>query len=91
MTTLILQGNSDRITGRCDANCYNAKHPKCTCICGGRNHGIGRDAALAANADRFAPLLQHAIDDASSLAPALPPPEPIIQTPSLPDQNELLQ
>lgn len=27
--------------GRCDARCYNAKHPECDCICGGANHGKG--------------------------------------------------
>lgn len=34
MSTLIKSGEF-----RCDAKCYNAKEPKCNCICGGRNHG----------------------------------------------------
>jgi len=34
MTTLMQQGNR-----KCTARCYNAKHPKCYCICGGENHG----------------------------------------------------
>lgn len=25
----------------CDASCYMARHQKCTCICGGVNHGKG--------------------------------------------------
>jgi hypothetical protein len=29
------------LIGRCDARCYNAKHPKCDCVCGGVNHGRG--------------------------------------------------
>ncbi len=27
-------------TRRCDARCHNAKGKRCTCICGGRYHGI---------------------------------------------------
>lgn len=32
--------------GRCNARCYNAKHEKCVCVCGGRNHGVGHDKAV---------------------------------------------
>jgi hypothetical protein len=42
MATLIAVYNSDGCVGRCDATCYNAKHKKCTCICGGKNHGVGQ-------------------------------------------------
>lgn len=31
---------------RCDAHCYNSKGDKCTCICGGANHGVGYKTAL---------------------------------------------
>lgn len=41
MTTLIAAYNSEGCIGRCDAKCYNATHPECDCICGGRNHGAG--------------------------------------------------
>ena len=44
MTTLITAGNSEG-SRRCDARCYNAKGPKCDCICGGRNHGAGLQQA----------------------------------------------
>lgn len=40
--TLIAVYNSDGCVGRCDAKCYNATHPECTCICGGANHGAGQ-------------------------------------------------
>lgn len=30
----------------CDGKCYNAKGKICRCICGGINHGVGRDQAL---------------------------------------------
>ena len=44
--TLISQYNSDGCVGRCDARCYNAKGLQCDCICGGRNHGVGRQKAI---------------------------------------------
>ena len=46
MTTLIEVRNSSGIVGRCDAKCYNAKHPDCDCICGGKNHGAGLQQAM---------------------------------------------
>jgi len=47
MATLILRKDlKGAITGRCDANCYNAKGTKCTCVCAGINHGLGRNQAI---------------------------------------------
>jgi len=47
MTTLIEFITKDgRPPRRCDAKCYNAKGPKCTCVCGGRNHGVGINNAI---------------------------------------------
>ena len=46
MTTLIAVYNSDGCVGRCDAKCYDAKHPNCDCICGGKNHGAGKQVAM---------------------------------------------
>jgi hypothetical protein len=45
MTTLIAVYNSDGCVGRCDAKCYEAVDPDCDCVCGGRNHGVGRAQA----------------------------------------------
>jgi hypothetical protein len=50
MTTLIAvyksSGDGGTVcVGRCDAKCYNAKEPGCTCVCGGRNHGAGLEKA----------------------------------------------
>jgi len=47
MATLIAVYSSERCVGRCDANCYNAVHARCACICGGVNHGLGVDLARA--------------------------------------------
>ena len=46
MATLIAVYNSDGCVGRCDANCYEAKHPDCDCVCGGANHGAGYKRAV---------------------------------------------
>jgi hypothetical protein len=46
MTTLISYESSGGDQGRCDAKCYNAFGPECTCICQGGNHGIGRLEAI---------------------------------------------
>jgi hypothetical protein len=37
--------NEGKTVRKCDARCYNAKGKDCTCVCGGRNHGIGFEAA----------------------------------------------
>ena len=46
MSCLIYQSNGDHCTGKCDANCYNATSPVCTCVCGGKNHGVGLTQAV---------------------------------------------
>ncbi|MCZ7544885.1 MAG: hypothetical protein M5R40_15785 [Anaerolineae bacterium] len=46
MTTLIAVYDSEGCRGRCDARCYNAKGDKCTCVCGGMNHGAGPQRAM---------------------------------------------
>jgi len=46
MTTLIAVYSSGGCEGRCDARCYNAKEPSCTCVCGGKNHGVGMNQAI---------------------------------------------
>lgn len=44
--TLITSTNSEG-SRKCDARCYNAKCSICTCICNGKNHGVGRRQAEA--------------------------------------------
>lgn len=48
MTTLIAVYNSDGCVGRCDARCYNplVRSKRCTCICGGKNHGAGKQQSM---------------------------------------------
>jgi hypothetical protein len=50
--TIMTQGNSDGLR-RCDSTCHNAKHSKCTCICGGRYHGSGERAQEMLTRDWF--------------------------------------
>lgn len=44
MATIISVGDS-RSARRCDATCHTAKRPACSCVCGGRYHGIGSSSA----------------------------------------------
>jgi len=47
MTTLIIARKTDGSSlGQCDAKCYNARGPKCTCVCRGINHGAGYNQAI---------------------------------------------
>ena len=41
MSILIEVRNSEGVSGRCDAKCYNAEHGNCDCVCQGHNHGAG--------------------------------------------------
>lgn len=45
MVALITVRKDNKVVGRCDAKCYEAQHPDCTCICQGANHGAGFDQA----------------------------------------------
>ena len=49
MTTVLAVYTSDGCIGRCDANCHDATDDKCTCICGGKNHGVGLQKAIEHN------------------------------------------
>lgn len=35
-----------RPNGRCDAKCYDAEASECECLCGGENHGKGKETAI---------------------------------------------
>jgi hypothetical protein len=60
MTTLMSYQSSGGDQGRCDAKCYDATEPECDCICGGRNHGAGKQQAI----DNTRDLAQSWIDRA---------------------------
>jgi hypothetical protein len=60
MTTLITYHSSGGDQGRCDAKCYEAQHPDCDCICGGRNHGAGLDQALENTRELGESWIEHA-------------------------------
>lgn len=47
MTTLMTIYTDGAKVGQCDARCYNATSPACSCICGGANHGVGLRKAAA--------------------------------------------
>lgn len=46
MTLIEIRDGSGTVVGRCDAKCYNAEQSHCDCVCGGMNHGAGKQRAL---------------------------------------------
>ena len=42
----LMEEKLERGSRRCDARCYMAKGNDCTCLCGGKNHGVGHEAAM---------------------------------------------
>jgi hypothetical protein len=47
MTALLIVRSVGATARWCGADCYDAKHEACTCVCAGACHGIGRDQAAA--------------------------------------------
>lgn len=78
MVTLIEVYNSDGLVGRCDAKCYKAHEPECTCVCGGANHGACLNQAMEntrqlAETWSEAYAREHKLDDWWSKVPARAP------------------
>lgn len=53
MSVIVSVSTLEGEVGRCDARCYNAKHPYCLCVCGGANHGIGKEEAAKKARDNW--------------------------------------
>jgi hypothetical protein len=58
MTVLISLTTGAGKRRRCDARCYNGKHTRCRCICGGKNHGKGLDKAIQNTRDYMKDLIE---------------------------------
>ncbi|WP_422446013.1 hypothetical protein [Thermoanaerobacterium sp. DL9XJH110] len=59
MATLIQQWSGGH-RRRCDARCYNGHGNRCTCICGGANHGKGLQQAMQNTVEMAKELLKKA-------------------------------
>ncbi len=72
--TLLAVYDRDSCVGRCDVECYDAAKPGCNCICGGANHGAGKQQAIS-NTRKYAyQWLDRAIEaDRSILAADIMP------------------
>lgn len=62
MATVMSWQSSGGRKGRCDARCHGAKHTNCTCICGGKNHGVGGQQALE-NTANYVDGMVEALED----------------------------
>jgi len=54
-----------KCVGRCDARCYEASSPECTCVCGGRNHGKGQTIAMENTSALFEVMAEEWLDEHS--------------------------
>ena len=66
MCTILVANNNGGPQRRCDARCYNAKGPHCECLCGGKNHGVGIEQALA-NVAEVAEEAELEVDETTQL------------------------
>jgi hypothetical protein len=82
VTTLLTVGNDSGVVGRCDAKCYNAKHPHCNCVCGGVNHGVGLATAVRNVAVAGQKMIDRYIDQRPELE-ANTPQLPLFDIPGL--------
>ena len=74
MTTLITHKVGKIFLGSCDAKCHDAKFPKCTCICGGMNHGAGGTQAIINTHEKGLDLMAEGLElhfpqDAAKIVP----------------------
>lgn len=60
--TLMTEKIGQDAARRCDAKCYNGHDHRCTCICGGKNHGAGLQKALDNVRDIFLPAITENAD-----------------------------
>jgi len=79
MATLIEVKNSNGVVGRCDERCYDAIRPRCDCCCGGVNHGVGLNKAVA-NLSRMYDdvILANTLEDVSQAKVVRPKLEPVL-------------
>lgn len=54
---------------RCDSRCHNAKGKRCTCICGGRYHGINAKKADKLLFDDLEELKKNPVNSPPELSP----------------------
>jgi hypothetical protein len=62
MTSIITWWKSDGSMSHCNAHCYNGSREAkwCQCVCGGENHGVGKELAIVrARAKAVAWLAKH--------------------------------
>jgi hypothetical protein len=67
---LLAVNGSDSCTGICDIRCYDATASACACICGGHNHGAGRQQAVINTSEHALEWLDRAMKADPSITAA---------------------
>jgi len=67
MTVVMEQISSSGKRRQCNSRCHSAKHPKCTCICGGKFHGSARDGTFEQKVEELRKPIQEMIDQATEV------------------------
>ena len=71
MTVVMEQISSGGKRRQCNSRCHSAKHPKCTCICGGKFHGSARDGTFEQKVEELRKPIQEMIDEATKDTPVV--------------------
>jgi len=68
MTVVMEQLSSSGKRRQCNSRCHSAKHPKCTCICGGKFHSSAGDGTFEQKVEGLRKPIQEMIDQATEEA-----------------------
>lgn len=63
MAVLIEVKLNGRVIGRCGEQCYDGIQPRCTCCCGGVNHGKGLKKAISLTKSLYDDQIREAAGD----------------------------
>jgi len=71
MTVVMEQISSSGKRRQCNSRCHSARHPRCTCICGGKFHSSARDGTFEQKVEELRKPIQELIDQATEDAPVV--------------------
>ena len=85
---LIEVRDNNGVVGRCDARCYEAGTPRCRCVCGGVNHGVGLNAAIKATPNIYEDVIRANVPEGIKVEKVIRPKvEPVLFDFALPSRQ----